>query len=184
MEGYSNNVGLTSDTPNKDIASLTSRAQNKETASLSGAPDISPENSFYAPVKHNRLRRKNTHNYAAACIYLITVNVADRQRLLGTLVGNSPEEAQVKPSHLGEYVATAFRNMANIVTSKTGSRVQVLQYQIMPDHFHGILYVRDSLPDGWTLSRMIAAWKGDCSREYWRLSTPSSSGAPDVRPEK
>ena len=60
--------------------------------------------------------------------------------------------------------------MANIVTTKTGSRVQVLQYQIMPDHFHGILYVRDPLPKGWHLARMIAAWKGDCSREYWRNS--------------
>jgi hypothetical protein len=60
--------------------------------------------------------------------------------------------------------------MADIVTEKTSSRVQVLQYQIMPDHFHGILYVRDPLPEGWNLARMIAAWKGDCSREYWRTA--------------
>ncbi len=152
--------------------------------SLSSASGVRPKNSYYAPIKHNRLRRKTGHDYAGVCIYLISVNVANRQRLLGTLVGNTPNEAHINPSPIGEYVADAFCNMANIVTTKTGSRIQVLQYQIMPDHFHGILYVRDPLPEGWQLARMIAAWKGDCSREYWRLSSPSLSGAPDVRPEK
>ena len=76
---------------------------------------------------------------------------------------------------------------------KTGSRIQVYQYQLMPDHFHGILRIHDALPKGWHLSRMIGAWKGDCSREYWRVqeshalthAEPSSlSGAPDIRPER
>ena len=167
-----------------DNTSLTSRAQNKGVADLSSASGVKPKKSCYAPIKHNRLRRKNGHDYAGVCIYLISVNVANRQRLLGTLVGNTPDEAHIEPSPLGEYIAAAFRNMADIVTAKTGSCVQVLQYQIMPDHFHGILYVRDPLPDGWNLARMIAAWKGDCSREYWRISSSTLLGAPDVRPEK
>ena len=132
-----------------DNTSLTSRAQNKGVADLSSASGVRPKKSCYAPIKHNRLRRKNGHDYAGVCIYLISVNVANRQRLLGTLVGNTPDEAHIEPSPLGEYIAAAFRNMADIVTAKTGSCVQVLQYQIMPDHFHGILYVRDPLPDGW-----------------------------------
>ena len=191
-------AGLTPGAQNKSDASLTSRAQNKSD-SLSGASGVRPKESYYAPIKHNRLRRKKGHDYAGVCIYLISVNVAARKRVLGTLVGNTPDEAHVSPSPLGEYVAAAFRRMADFVTVKTGSRVQVLQYQIMPDHFHGILYVCDPLPEGWHLARMIAAWKGDCSREYWRnagltpgaqnksdsLSKPECSEAPpDVRPEK
>lgn len=121
-----------------------------------------------ATVKHNRLRRMGKHDYTSACIYLITVSTVGRKRVLGTLVGDSAESAKIEPTALGEYVIEAFRNMATIVTEKTKSRIQVLQYQLMPDHFHGILYIREALPEGWNLSRMIAAWKGDCSREYWR----------------
>ncbi len=167
-------------------------------SSLSGASDVRPKSSPRAPIRHNRLRRKEGHDYAAPGIYLVTVTTADRQRILGELKGNSPEEASILPTTLGEYVIAAFRKMAAMVTEKTGSRIQVYQYQLMPDHFHGILRIHDALPEGWHLSRMIGAWKGDCSREYWRQSAalthgepsslsdvPSSlSGAPDVRPER
>ncbi len=168
-------------------------------SSLSGASDVRPKSSPRAPIRHNRLRRKEGHDYAAPGIYLVTVTTADRQRILGELKGNSPEEASILPTTLGEYVIAAFRKMAAMVTEKTGSRIQVYQYQLMPDHFHGILRIHDALPEGWHLSRMIGAWKGDCSREYWRQQdaglthgepsslsdVPSSlSGAPDVRPER
>ena len=146
-----------------------------------GEPDKEkrPKSPFRAEVKHNRLRRKECHDYAAPCIYLITVTTEGRQRILGSLVGNSPDTATIEPSALGEYVIAAFRNMAAIVTKKTGSRVQVLQYQLMPDHFHGILYIREALPKGWHLGRMIGAWKGDCSREYWRETTALTHGEPN-----
>ena len=96
------------------------------------------------------------------------MTTADRQRILGELTGASPDAASIQPTTLGEYVIAAFRKMAAMVTEKTGSRIQVYQYQLMPDHFHGILRIHDALPEGWHLSRMIGAWKGDCSREYWR----------------
>lgn len=172
--------------------------------SLSGASDVRPKVSPRAPIQHNRLRRKEGHDYAAPGIYLITVTTADRRRILGELTGASPDAASILPTTLGEYVIAAFRKMAAMVTEKTGSRIQVYQYQLMPDHFHGILRIHDALPEGWHLSRMIGAWKGDCSREYWREQDadltsgahnkenaalthgePSSlSGAPDVRSEK
>ena len=150
--------------------------------SLSGASDVRPKVSPRAPIQHNRLRRKEGHDYAAPGIYLITVTTADRRRILGELTGASPDAASIQPTTLGEYVIAAFRKMATMVTEKTGSRIQVYQYQLMPDHFHGILRIHDALPEGWHLSRMIGAWKGDCSREYWREI--DLSGAPDVRPEK
>ena len=164
--------------------------------SLSGASDVRPKVSPRAPIQHNRLRRKEGHDYAAPGIYLITVTTADRRRILGELTGASPDAASIQPTTLGEYVIAAFRKMATMVTEKTGSRIQVYQYQLMPDHFHGILRIHDALPEGWHLSRMIGAWKGDCSREYWRekdaalthgepnKENANLSGAPDVRPEK
>lgn len=147
--------------------------------SLPGASDVRPKVSPRAPIQHNRLRRKEGHDYAAPGIYLITVTTTDRQRILGELTGASPDAASIQPTTLGEYVIAAFRKMAAMVTEKTGSRIQVYQYQLMPDHFHGILRIHDVLPEGWHLSRMIGAWKGDCSREYWRQNTALTHGAQD-----
>lgn len=114
------------------------------------------------------------HDYTAACIYLITVTTEVRKRVLGSLVGDSPNTAMIEPTTLGEYVATAFRKRAAETTKKTGSRVQVLHYQIMPDHFHGILYVRDTLPAEYSLGKIIAAWKSDCSHAFWNDSSSCS----------
>ena len=123
-----------------------------------------------APVKHNRLRRMEKHDYTSSCIYLITVTTEGRQRLLGTLVGDSAATAAIEPTPLGAYVAEAFRQTAVETTKKTGCRVQVLHYQIMPDHFHGILYVRDTLPADYALGKIVAAWKSACTHALWASS--------------
>ena len=124
-----------------------------------------------APIKHNRLRRMEKHDYTSACIYLITVTTADRKRVLGSLVGERPDTAAIEPTVLGKYVAGAFRRVAAETTKKTGCRVQVLHYQIMPDHFHGILYVRDTLPKEYSLGKIVAAWKSDCTHALWEDSS-------------
>ncbi|MBR4563580.1 MAG: transposase [Paludibacteraceae bacterium] len=165
----------------RENAGLTSGAPDKEgRTEMHGAPNKEGRRSVRAEVKHNRLRRKEGHDYAAPGIYLITVTTADRRRILGKLTGASPDAASIQPTTLGEYVIAAFRKMAAMVTEKTGSRIQVYQYQLMPDHFHGILRIHDALPEGWHLSRMIGAWKGDCSREYWRQQNAAlTSGEPN-----
>jgi len=86
-------------------------------------------------------------------------------------VGDGPNTAAIAPTPLGDYVAEAFRKIAAETTKKTGCRVQVLHYQIMPDHFHGILYVRDTLPADYSLGKIIAAWKSDCSHALWNDSS-------------
>ena len=168
-ENAEENTGLTSGAHYKEGRTEMHGAHYKEgRTEMHGAPNKEGRRSVRAEVKHNRLRRKEGHDYAAPGIYLITVTTADRRRILGELTGTSPDAASIQPTTLGEYVIAAFRKMATMVTEKTGSRIQVYQYQLMPDHFHGILRIHDALPEGWHLSRMIGAWKGDCSREYWR----------------
>ncbi len=135
-----------------------------------------------APVQHNRLRRMETHDYTSSCIYLITVTTEGRQRLLGTLVGDSAATAAIEPTPLGAYVAEAFRQTAVETTKKTGCRVQVLHYQIMPDHFHGILYVRDTLPADYALGKIVAAWKSACTHALW-ASLSASFSAPHLSAE-
>ena len=107
------------------------------------------------------------HDYTLPCIYLITVTTEGRQRLLGALVGDSAATAAIEPTPLGAYVTETFRQTAAETTKKTGCRIQVLHYQIMPDHFHGILYVRDTLPADYALGKIVAAWKSACSHALW-----------------
>lgn len=45
----------------------------------------------------------------------------------------------------------------------------------MPDHFHGVLYIKEELPKSWSLGKIIGAWKGACSRAYWRNTSSTRS---------
>jgi hypothetical protein len=90
----------------------------------------------------------------------------DRQRVLGKLIGNCPDEADVEATELGKMVIACFKRIPEVTMEKTGCRIQVVQYQLMPDHFHGILYVKDELPKEWPLGQIISGWKGACTRAY------------------
>ena len=116
----------------------------------------------------NYLQRKIGHDYTAPSAYLITVVTQDRRPLLGSLVGKSASEAAIDATVLGKQVIAAFYDIEKKVKEKTGCDVQVVQYQLMPDHFHGILYVKEKLPKEWHLGRIISGWKGACSRAYTR----------------
>ena len=122
-----------------------------------------------------RLRRKAGHNYSGVSAYMITVTVADRKPLLGTLEFEAPGDAHVTPTPLGLAVISAFYDTEKQVLKKTGCSIQIIQYQLMPDHFHGIIYIKESLPKEWSLGRIIAGWKGECSRAYWRITSMTGS---------
>ena len=148
----------------------------------SSSPAATNESQYRAPIKHNKLRRKIGHDYASPFAYLITVETRERQRLFGGIVGDSADTAHIEPSELGSAVITYFRNIEKYVKEKTGCYVQVLQYQLMPEHFHGILQIHDPLPKGWTLGVIIRKWKGVCSRAYWDMSVASSRDAENEVP--
>lgn len=133
---------------------------------------------YYAPIKHNTQRRKKDHDYTSVSLYLITVTTVDRQKILGNMVGNSAEEAHIEPTDLGRMVIAFFKQIPEITLEKTGCHVQVVQYQLMPDHFHGILYVKDKLPKEYPLGQIISGWKGACTRAY---NSPSIFSSPARR---
>ena len=133
---------------------------------------------YYAPIKHNTQRRKKDHDYTSVSLYLITVTTVDRQKILGNMVGNSAEEAHIEPTDLGRMVIAFFKQIPEITLEKTGCHVQVVKYQLMPDHFHGILYVKDKLPKEYPLGQIISGWKGACTRAY---NSPSMFSSPASR---
>ena len=164
-------------------SSSPSRNKHSEQSS-SPSSDNRPKPSYYAPIKRNTQRRKDGHDYYSPSIYLITVSTVAHQRLLGSLVGDTADEAKIVPTTLGNSVINLFKGIEAYVLDKTGCHVQVLQYQLMPDHFHGIIHVKDPLPSSLPVGRIIGRWKGACSREYWAsVSSPSSSPSSDNRPK-
>ena len=170
-------------TVNTNQSSSPSRNKHSEQSS-SPSSDNRPKPSYYAPIKRNTQRRKEGHDYYSPSIYLITVSTVAHQRLLGTLVGDTADEVKIIHTTLGNSVINLFKGIEAYVLEKTGCHVQILQYQLMPDHFHGIIHVKDPLPSSLPVGRIIGRWKGACSREYWAsVSSPSSSPSSDNRPK-
>ena len=161
------------------ISSPASRESAKNTTFISfPASRDSVKKVYYAPIKHNKQRRKKDHDYTSISLYLITVTTVDRQKILGNLVGNNAKEALVEPTDLGKMVIAYFKRIPEITLQKTGCHVQVVQYQLMPDHFHGILYVKDKLPKEYPLGKIVSGWKGACTRAY---NSPSIISSPARR---
>ena len=157
-----NNVALTRDAENENQI-----GSSMAVSSSSSAPSMSSE--YHAPIQH--------HDYAAPFAYLITLETTNRERLLGTIEGDTPDSAHITPTPLGQTVIDEFKAIERKMRELTGCYVQVLQYQLMPEHFHGILQIHDTLPKGWTLGKIIGAWKGACSRAYWASSSSSASSS-------
>ncbi len=107
-------------------------AEQEKISPLTASRD-SVKREHYAPIKHNKQRRKRGHDYTSVSLYLITVTTVGRQRILGQLVGNSADEAHVEATDLGRKVIAYFNRIPEITMEKTGCRVQVVQYQLMPD---------------------------------------------------
>ena len=86
------------------------------------------------------LRRMAGHDYYGRCIYMITLNVAGRRDLLGELRGADAchSEAWVAASSLGEKVIGYWQEIPS-----HHPEVRVLKHQLMPDHFHGIIFVKE-----------------------------------------
>ena len=84
------------------------------------------------PVIHSMKRRCFCHDYHERGIYMITLEVEGRRPILGSLAGE-----RVALSPLGEAVADCWRQIPRF-----HPEVQLLECAVMPDHFHGLLFVR------------------------------------------
>lgn len=119
-----------------------------------------------ATLKHNMLQRKACHDYRGKGIYMITLCTDQRKAVLGTLHGSDEQHEQpwVKPSELGRHVILAWRDIQHYYP-----KVQVIAYQLMPDHFHGILFFTEDIPQH--LGQVVNGFKIGCNRAVRRLSS-------------
>ena len=137
---------------------------------------------------HRMTRRLVGWNYRGPCIYQITVVLADRRsRALGRLrvadgaggwvdvdaakgLKLTPEavRAVVEPTPLGAAVAACWEACAQHYP-----QVKVIDARVMPDHFHGILWVQRPL--ACHLGQVIKGFKIGCNKAARGSATVSPS---------
>lgn len=116
-------------------------------------------------LKQDKLQRTASHDYRGKGIYMITLCTHNRKAVLGMLRNSDElhEQPRVEPSELGRNVILAWRDIQHYYP-----KVQVIAYQLMPDHFHGILYVTEDIPQH--LGQIVNGFKVGCNRAVRRLS--------------
>ena len=110
-------------------------------------------------------RRCEWHDYTRRQMYMVTLTTEGRRKLFGEIVGRSDggpataEEPRMVLSAFGQRVEQEFLGVTRYYP-----QVEVVALQMMPDHLHGILFVKEELPEG--LGRLINGFKAGCNRAY------------------
>ena len=115
------------------------------------------------------LRRCKTWDYRERCIYMVTFCTEGRLPLLGRLVGDETH-ARIELSDAGRIVEQCWLDLPSRYP-----QVALLEHQIMPDHFHGILFVRERLPK--PMGSLIGMVKAHSSSLYLSAQAPSGFSA-------
>lgn len=108
-------------------------------------------------------RRDDHHDYTERRMYMITLEVEGRRPVFGRLVGNpfaergSHDEARIELSALGKAVKSEWLGIHGYFP-----QIEVRAVQMMPDHMHGILFVREPLPVH--LGQVISGFKAGCRK--------------------
>ena len=122
-------------------------------------------------------------------IYHVTMTVTSREPLLGKLVipNNDPKQARVERMELGEEIVHTIFHIQDI-----HPEVRVLQFCIMPDHIHVILYVTRTMNAGiktvvrgwWQGAKKVAALSDDPNsiRDNQQSLSPIFTDIPFIRP--
>lgn len=126
------------------------------------------QRAFAGELKPSMKRRAVDHDYHERRIYLVTLVVEGRRPLLGRLAGMVSAEPDtldyphIEPTPLGAAVAKMW-----LTIPEHHPGVEVLAFQLMPDHVHGILFVTRYLEEG--LGKVILGFKQACNKEFRRL---------------
>ena len=82
------------------------------------------------------------HDYSSAGLYFVTINALNHRNLFGSIMGET-----VHRSELGELVDECWQDIPAHFP-----RVELDYYQIMPNHFHGILLLTGDGNSGSTVA--------------------------------
>ncbi len=146
---------------------------------------------------HGMLRRCEGWDYSLPCMYMITVVLANRRsRALGEVRSSVIGGSSVIGDNIADHRTRDHRTRGDIADHRTHPisprfvqceltalgkaveecweaipqfypQVQIIRKQVMPDHFHGILWVKDPL--GCHLGQVVKGFKIGCNRAARRL---------------
>ena len=120
--------------------------------------------------KASMKRRDDHHDYTERRMYMITLEVEGRRPVFGRLVGNafapkgSKDEPRIELTALGRAVQSEWMGIHDYYP-----QIEVMAVQMMPDHMHGILFVREQLPVH--LGQVISGFKAGCRKAGKALMT-------------
>ena len=123
---------------------------------------------FAGEKKPSMQRRCVDHDYTGRMMYMVTMTTEGRRPLFGEVKGCSQAEPgsedapRVVLSALGERVKEEWWGIPHY-----HPQVEIIALQMMPDHLHGILFVREKMDCD--LSRIIRGFKTGCNRHFREL---------------
>jgi putative transposase len=96
------------------------------------------ESNFNSQVHHRRSTRLKEYDYSQAGAYFVTIVTAGRQCLLGEIA-----DTEMRLNKFGEIVRAEWERGPEI-----RREVELGAFVVMPNHFHGIVILSSSAPDG------------------------------------
>ncbi len=126
------------------------------------------EHGWRIAADTTRHHRENAWDYKGQGIYHVTMTISERYPLLGELVGDDPEEAQIRLTDFGHQVWKMVSGLPAFYAPK-GYLLKVIAAQIMPDHIHLVLQVLEPLPK--SIGTVIRGFKSACTSLFKKEQT-------------
>lgn len=121
-------------------------------------------------------RRLNDWDYSQPRIYMLTMATEGRLPLFGVLTGDASQPTwaddapRLQPSALGEAVLQEVDGIPRYYP-----QITIIASQLMPDHLHILLYVRQALPVH--LGQVVSGFKAGCNKKWRQMQGGQWGGA-------
>lgn len=123
------------------------------------------QKAFAGEKKPSMLRRCVDHDYTDRMMYMVTMVTEGRRPLFGKVVGrsnaslDSPDAPRMELNELGRRVEACWYEIA-----VRQPKIKLIALQMMPDHFHGILFVTERLER--SLGSVLLGFKQGCNKAF------------------
>ena len=138
--------------------------------------ELAEKKKYAGQKKPSMKRRASGHDYTERRFYMITLETEGRLPLFGHLAGNPFAEAgssdapHIILSELGKAVQDEWFSIPAFYP-----QIDVIALQMMPDHLHGILFVKAPIPPH--LGQVISGFKAGCRKAQRRLEAQAAPAA-------
>lgn len=126
------------------------------------------QKAFAGEKKPSMQRRCVGHDYTTRMMYMVTMVTEGRRPLFGKVVGRSdvPKGGEDAPrtelTELGRRVQNCWFEI-----SERHREIEVVALQMMPDHLHGIIFVKERIDR--PLGKILLGFKQGCNKAYREL---------------